>query len=396
MKVLRWLLICLVLTITLTAPLNAQTSYTLIDFTPLLEGASGTSLSIALSPQDQPVIAWREQGATFGADRLNIRLFDGATWNAVDTTALLDPTTSQISENGVAVSFDSQGRLIAAVNRVVSELGFDQLRTVVARYDGATWTQIGEFAGEGQSISPIYLLNVAESVALAWLTPNALHIQRWNGEAWEPLLNGMTITEGVLYEGLYAASVGDNHALAWTKVLPTGERNLNFYVWDPSGWRTVPPLPNQNDFQIGLAELVGIAPMVGGGVYVAASETGGTASDYVTAYQLPPDSSWNEAGLPEQAAESDCARNHTIATAPDGSLYYAWTADCRGVLPVTRWISGQGWETLGEPIEIGSVGNDQRQVSLRIAGNGTVFLGWLEATNGQNQTIRLAALVPNN
>jgi len=394
MKILRGLILLMISLLLGVGITSAQENpYRLVDLTDSLGASPATYAAVALRSNGLPAVALRESGAQFGTDRLSIRMLDGSAWTTLDTTPLLDSLSSQISEGGIDITFDANDNLIVALNRVVSDIGFDAYGTFVAQWDGANWSQVGNFVSDEASIGPIYLLNTGDSLALAWLTENSVHVSQWTGETWQPLGEGLPISQGAQPDKLFAAISGNSPVVVWTETFSSGETGLSLRGWNGSQWASLPDLPNQNDFQIGVSSLQGLTSTPNGTIYVASADESSDATRYVTAWQLSR-GGWVEAGAPEQALESACAQNHGIAAGSDGILYYGWTADCRNALPITRWTEGQGWSALGEPVAIGNIGENAPPVTLNIAPDGTVFVGWLESGSQVNLQFQFAAYLP--
>lgn len=378
---------------------HAQTfSHTPTDLTPLLGDVQGTYMALALAPQGQPAVAWRETGEQFGADRLQIRVFDGSAWLPIDAAPTLDPLNSQIAEQGFALASDPAGGLVLAINRVVGELGFDAFRTLVYRWDGTDWSPLGEPLGDSPAAGRLSLVPVNGDYVLAWYTENTLEVYWWDGSGWQAIGRDFGLSDSALNENArplalsLAASPGGAF-MALTQQLTSGEILFSLKQWNGETWRQQVELPVSNDFQIGLASLVGIASQPQTGFYVATAEQTTQASIYVSVWNLEPGGTWREYAPPTDAAESPCAQNHTIAAGDTGGLLYAWTADCRNRLNITRLEADGTWVSLGEPLTIGSVSSD-RPVQLVSTRDDTIFVGWMETAGANQYSIHIGMYRP--
>lgn len=389
----RYMLIWMLLLILPGSSAWAQAQrYTFEDLTPMLDGATGTYMVMASLPDSRPAVAWRESGSQFGSDRVLLQVFVDGDWQPIDTTPMMDPLTSQVSERGIAIVGGRAGGLVLAVNRVLGERGFDQYGTVVAQWDGTAWSPLGDPLGDAPSTGPLRLVGLADTYAVGWFTENAVEVHLWRGDRWQDIGADLALPEGMRPLSLDITAAPEGIFMALAVMLPSGEVQFSLKQYMDDGWRMAVDLPNLNDVQIGLASLVGIASEPQTGFYVATAEETGQASVYVSVWNLSTQGTWRELTPPAEAAESPCARNHAVSADERSGLVYAWTADCRNRLNVVRLNDSGGWDALGESATIGAVSSEE-PVMLRGSRDGTLYVGWMEA-EGDTQSIHVAAYRP--
>lgn len=347
-----------------------------------------------------PVVIWREAGSRFGRDRVVVEVFEDGDWQRLPLNGLLDDTTNIITPDGIALAFDERGTLFAAINREFPDDGPGVARTLVTRFGGGGWEQLGEPVGELPTVGPVYLFEAEFGLTLATIEEgedaDELRVRFFDGDEWSPLGDPvLNLDPESDAQTLYA--VADNAGrplMVWSEESDAFGTTLPFVnYWDGSDWDFVFDLPQLEAIEIGDVMLSGLATGAEGFVHLLTVER---FEDTSFADMWLQDTSfvldWDDLSLPRDAENSECATAQAIASGPDDFAYYAWLEPCENVLRLARVdsLSGQ-WLTFDAEIPTGRIPNRVQPLQLAIDPRGIAYVLWLESDGTRNGPLGVAA-----
>ncbi len=341
---------------------------------------------IAIEPtQGLPVVIRRESGSRFGADRIHVEVFTGE-WESQTTNGLMHPETNIITPKGIDLAFDEDGVLYAAINREFSAQRESASRTLVARFGAGGWVPVGDPFG-GQTVGAPYLFESDEGLTYVSIEISEegyyeLRARVFNGGSWEPLgASSLNIEQGTDVTSAFAAVDGEGQPIvAWAEYSEEFGVTLAFAdYWDGRRWQEMPELPLVADMEIGDVELSGLVAGDDESVFLATSEPF-DRTNFVDIWlqSTDYDSEWGELGLPNPAADTDCAVGHAFAAGPDDTLYYAWAEPCEGVIRLSIGTEDDGWRTADSEVRIQRMRGEAPPLQLAVDASGNAFVLWIE------------------
>lgn len=201
---------------------------------------SALSHSIALGPDQQPVVAMAE--STTGGLAVRVRRWDGAQWLAVggpDEIGLGAYTQ---------VGVDAAGRITVAY---AAEVAFGLRQVFVKRWDGTQWQSLGGALNRDLSrpaVSPSLAVAPDGTLSIAWqeqiADANQVFAARWASDAsgWQPLgggLDGGVAGRSTIIPRLSLLASGQP-VVAWTEAL-----TMHTFVerWNGRAWLSLDSNP---------------------------------------------------------------------------------------------------------------------------------------------------------
>ncbi len=200
---------------------------------PALAGPMGeevTFAALALGADGQPLVAFDVLSPSDSGDTIEVARWDGANWNMLPAL----PRPHPYSIGAVGLRTDTQGRVLVAWN----DSGFQEHveHPHVARLEQGSWSLLGE-GFDGHDGQPVTGLAVAADDApiAAQVSgspyPQAVTIQRFDGQAWAPLLADALQMQVDVSAAVAAGPLGAVYGV-WEGELSSG---LGVQVWHPSG-----------------------------------------------------------------------------------------------------------------------------------------------------------------
>lgn len=197
---------------------------------------SALSPSLALGPDQQPVVALAEAGT--GGLLVRVRRWDGAQWQLVG-----GPVDIGLgAETQVAV--DGAGRISVAFTR---EVAFSLRQVFVVRWDGVQWAPLGGTVNRDAtrpSASPSLAVAPDGRVSIAWQeqveNANKVYTSQWDDAtaAWVPLggaLDGGVAARSTVLPRLALLRTGEPVA-AWTDA---STFQTHVHRWTGVAWRAL-------------------------------------------------------------------------------------------------------------------------------------------------------------
>lgn len=368
--------------------------------------AATSYVRLVLQPETgAPVVMSRQAGSRFGQDSAMVDVLSEDGWLRLPLDGLLNPDdTNIITSRGIDIAFDREGVLFAAINREFPDEGTGTARTLVRRFDPdeGVWRPVGEPFGEAPTVGPLYLFDAEPGLTLANIEGGefqGLHVRVLDDNSWTPLGQTMLNIEPESdVETLYATVDSEGQPLAvWAEYADDFGVTLAYAdYWNGRDWETVPELPRIADIEIGDVTLSGLATGPGGDVFLLTSEAFGRTSFADVWYQTTDyEFEWELLGLPDAAANSDCAVGHAIATGPDGLARYAWMEPCDNAIRLAMEdTTTGGWITLDAVMPTGELASGGPPLQLAVDAFGVVYVTWIEASGPASSDFVVGAFVP--
>ncbi len=309
---------------------------------------AGTSSvpSIAIAPDGKPYAAWADD--TSGDYEIYIRAWDGNNWVEVGTGSASGGGISNTAGTSFAPSMAvaPDGTPYAAWT-VYSGGGAE---IYVRAWDGSAWAEVGAGSASGGGISNTARVASAPSLAIAadgtpyaaWADDSTgdweIYVRSWNGVSWAEVGTGsasgggISSTAAVSAEPTVALAPDGTPYVAWAENF-NGIREIYIRAWDGSSWVEV-GLGSASGGGISNSPLASFEPSIAvapdGRPYAAWTEYGGGSYEiHVRAWD---GSSWAEVGA---GSASGGGISNTpaysffpsLAIAPDGTPYVVWMDD---------------------------------------------------------------------
>lgn len=348
--------------------------------------------AVAMDARGRPVVAWSE----FNGYRrfLAVQAWDGSYWQALGEGPGVRVVDSSPSWPSVAV--DARGRPVVAWTDTSAEA--NDRDVYVSRWDGQRWVAIGKplhvYSGYlSVARAPSLVLDAEGNPVVAWLENNGrtddVLVWRWNGVTWLPvgdmLRAGPTEAESQAGPVSLVLDPRGRPLVAWQ----AGANPSRVFVraFDGSAWRPLgAPLSAREDTFAGDPSLA-LAP--DGTPYVAWTETDGRTPGqvYVRTWD---GTAWKPLSAQAGGAGIDRAYSPRLTVDAKGVPRLAWVewgSSANGLLHLGRW---DGSEWAPEPLPP----HEGQAPALAVSPRGRPFLAALEG-NGPNGTYGVLVLSPN-
>jgi hypothetical protein len=280
-------------------------------------------------------------------------------------------------------------------------------------YTPPAWVEVGTGSASGGGISNNagYSYSYPFSIAIApdgtpyatWSESNGvdseIYVRRWNGNSWEEVGTGSASGGGISNNtgGSYSASLaiapGGTPYIAWSDNY-SGDyeiyiRHRNGSTWEEVGEGSATGGGVSNNADWSGSTSLAIAP--DGTLYVAWSdESSGNPEIYIRHWN---GSTWEEVG--DGSATGGGVSNNagwsqfpSLAFTPEGTPYAAWQNDYE--IYIRRW-NGSSWEEVGEGSATGGGLSSNSGISLvpsiAIAPDGTPYVIWTDDSSGNTEEI---------
>lgn len=274
-----------------------------------------------------PVVSWAE-------DRGYVKRWNGTAWEQLGDALLANDTWQTIV---IAIAADHEGNLVAAWEEWDGDTQFD---VFAARWDGETWTALGDgpidVEPERMAVAPSVTIDCDGRPVISWTETDADtgattfevgYVKRWNGTSWELVGDGPLLPKGDPFSGggpLVAGTSGPL-SVAFSDLQSTSETewtsSIHVRSWDGTAWSELPLL----------GELQSVAPAMlidGAGTPIVAFRSGfgpeGNANSGVFVSEWD-GSSWSSLGAdPLNIDMTQHAGAPHIALDADGRLVVAF------------------------------------------------------------------------
>jgi hypothetical protein len=152
--------------------------------------------SLALDPNNQPVVAWYEDRAGALARNIYVKHWTGSTWEELGASL---NNNEQERADTLSLGIGGDGKPVVAFSE------FDKVsksnNLYVKRWTGASWEQLGGSADNVESQRAIYpslAVDAANQISVTWyeavcqsVVPcnenDSVYLARWDGESWQQL-----------------------------------------------------------------------------------------------------------------------------------------------------------------------------------------------------------------
>ncbi len=275
----------------------------------------------------------------------------------------------------------------------------------VKRWDGSSWVEVGSGSASGYGVSSTGFNDSTEpTLAIAadgipyvawidydWYTFDSdIRIKRFNGSSWESL-GGLVNDSGQATEPTLAIAPDGTPYLAWWDYEEIYVKRWNGSGWVEVGSGSVSGGGVSNNSGYSAAPSLAIAP--DGTLYLAWSDdTSGNDEIYVKHFN---GSSWVEVGSGSASGggisdNSGASIVPELGIAPDGTLYLAWSDDTSGdrEIYIKRW-NGSSWVEVGSgSASGGGLSNNSGRSSLpdlAFTTDSAPFVVWWDDSDGDEE-----------
>jgi len=152
-------------------------------------GFAASMPAVALTPSDRPVVTWTEATSIENPSRLVVSRWNGTTWQRLGDSSLNVSAGCDAWEPTIAV--DGSGNPVVAWSEQVTCMPGSPLperQIFVKRWNGADWDLLGAegLRGTTSATSPSVAIDRQGVVVVAWVRDQTVRIHRWDGSAWSP------------------------------------------------------------------------------------------------------------------------------------------------------------------------------------------------------------------
>ncbi len=335
--------------------------------------------SLAFSPSGELYAAF--SGTASGGGNATVMRFDGDAWRLVGAEGF-----SPGSAYGLILRFSPSG-----IPFVVYSDGANGSRPTVMRFDGSSWTTVG---GAGFAPSNNYNLGLEfgpdGQLYVAFLdstfSPARATVMRFDGSTWQVVGSAGFSANSAGYpsflfsaDGLPMVSYADPVATAQGP----GTR-VTVMKWDGAAWGTVGPAAFSRGYD---ASYTSLAVGPDGVPFVAFRNwaVGVNANACVMRFN---GATWDIVG--QEAVSAGAAFNTSVAVAPDGVPYVAFSDDGAGSRAAVMRLSGSSWIRAGRSDLSAGYG---LRTKLAISPEGIPHVIFEDYANGHRATVM--RLVPD-
>lgn len=360
-----------------------------------ISGDSGYAPSLAIGPDNLPVIAW-ENGLA-GKSHIYIKKWNGAAWVEMGTgSASGDGVSSGLEHSSYhSLAVGPDGNPAVAWREYNDNSGISNI--YLRRWNGSAWVEMaGSATGGGISNSnnwvadsPSLAIGPDGKPAVAWIgsynEESRIYVRRWNGTAWAEAGSGSASGAGISGDGEGPAEPS----------LAIGSDNVPVIAWESRGpsWITVKRWNGTTWAGVDSSTGIGSRPGFGGPSLAIGPDNrpvvawrGRGFSNKVIYLLRWNNSAWEEMGTGSASefggiSNTRGARNPSLAVGPDGKPIVAWEDGSSGnwEIYVKRW-NGSAWVEMGAGSASGGGISKSKgqsyQPSLAIGPDGTVVVAW--------------------
>jgi hypothetical protein len=281
-----------------------------------------------------------------------------------------------------------------------SDLSSGNYQIYIRHWNESDWVEVGAGSASGggitndspRSYGPSLALSDEGDIFIAWLSEPVLgfsniYVKHWDGINWDDL--GGRVNDHDRYSKALSLVLDGNDypVVAWTDAVDMSNSEIYIKRWNGSTWVEVGAGSASGggiSDNGGYAYDPSLAAAPDGTLYVAWSDdSAGDSEIYVLRWN---GNSWEEVGV-GSASEGGISNNNgssgqpSLAVAPDGIPYVAWCDDSAGdsEIYMRRW-TGNSWEEIGiGSASEGGISNNAStsyQPSLTVAPDGTLYVAW--------------------
>jgi len=273
---------------------------------------------------------------------------------------------------------------------------------VVLGWEGAHWKRLGEgpstMGPRNDPSSPVIAVDHSGRPVVAWTDSSGdgdrdVYVSRWTGQQWVAVGKPLSAYTGYLTSARAPSLVLDkkgNPVVAWHEF---NGRTDDVFVcrWDGTSWQPVGKSLSAFEGDESAAGPTSLVLDHTGNPLVAWQEMDASASFSRIFVRSWDGDVWRPLGTPLSASEGyTAAVAPSLALAPDGTAYLAWTElefNMPGRVHVRRW-DGSSWRALAEPRGLaGAAGASQAR--LAVDATGVPMLAWVEQAGSANGRLHL-------
>jgi Bacterial Ig-like domain len=347
---------------------------------------------IVLDAKGDPIVAWSEY---VGADsKVFVKRWTGKAW------AIIGPGAVNVSGSAVSVSLalEPGGNPVIAWSEVAP--GVYDGRVMVKRWNGSSWLSVGPVMNIDQNkraVDPTLVVDSSGSPFLTWAedvsnTSSPLtnvFVKRWTGASWE-VVGQKTVNQNaakMAFNPTITLATSGNPVVAWGEIDDANASKVFVKFWDGSSWQLRGNGAINKDTEQGVGTPA-LAFNASGTLFVAYSETANPAPNVFVKRWTG--SAWETVGPGTVNQDAGLVGQYPSLTVdPNGSPVVAWSESYGRRKPpasyLKRW-SGSSWALVGG----GSVSRDPNPISSNpsvvLDSSDRPFVVLLEST-GQNTPV---------
>lgn len=217
------------------------------------------SVSLSITTNDSPVVAWEQQNPSTSSYFIHVGTWNGQAWSEYGAPLLM---SRQGGDARPVLALDRTNKPVVAWADYSSDRKFDGIN--VRRWNGSSWDELGSAVDANPSASteasqPRLILDASDNPVIAWSetdgTANNVYARRWTGTTWEALGEALTAVPGATH-AVSPDLAMDGHGnlfILWLEEAADKSSRANYiFQWTGTAWGAIGP-PLQADTSASLA-----------------------------------------------------------------------------------------------------------------------------------------------